>query len=374
MPFAPLERQLLAPWSHPAARALLDDAAWLSHARQAAATWRRRGPSDPLVAAVAPGVAPSADEATALREALPEPLIQALTHESEQLMKQASQTSASAFMRYLHDLRRYPLLTPLQEVALARLAKAGNTEAADTLVRHNLRFVIMLAKKYSTSTVLFEDLVQEGNLGLMRAVTRFDPDRGVKLVSYAAYWIEQAIRNAIINQQRTVRLPANRTAELTKIRQAVDHLRQQEQAITPDLISQVTGVPVATVEMLMDIGHEVALDGTASGSGQGEPMSGSLLDRLPSEQLTDSHLDLQGRAEALGTVLATLMPRDATILRMCFGINYPREYTLEEIGEQLSISRERVRQIRDRALKLLQSSDKREILLDFWGGTSPRRL
>jgi len=222
----------------------------------------------------------------------------------------------------------------------------------------------MLAKKYSTTTVLFEDLVQEGNLGLMRAVSRFDPDRGVKLVSYAAYWIEQAIRTALINQQRTVRIPANRAAELSKVRQAMEAIRQQRNASpTADTVASMTGLSLSTVQLLMEVGGEVQLDGPTIGA---EEAGSALLERLPSEHLADDDLDASGRAEVLSQVMSTLKPRDATIIRMCFGINYPREYTLEEIGQQIGVSRERVRQIRDRALLLMQRAPDRLLLADYW--------
>lgn len=327
-------------------------------------------PVDPAPAPTAAPPVAGTPGGPATLEAMPDVNVAALLKESERLVADGVTDSAGTFVRYLHDLRRYALLSPDQEYRLARLAQAGNREAQEALVRHNLRFVITLAKKYASSNVLFEDLVQEGNLGLMRAVTKFDPDRGVKLVSYAAYWIEQSIRSALVNQQRAVRLPANRAAELSRVRRAVATLRlRQDRVPTAAEVARETALPEATVEMLLSIGGDVPLDAPVRENGNGS--EGTWTDRLVAEGATDDALETESRAQAIAQLLVTLKSRDATVLRLCFGLNYAREHTLEEVGLILGISRERARQIRDRALRDIQASSNVHLLADFWDTRRP---
>lgn len=270
--------------------------------------------------------------------------------------------SAGTFLRYLRDMRRYPLLSQQHEYRLALLSRSGNTEARDTLVRHNLRFVITIAKKYASHGFLFEDLVQEGNIGLMRAVSKFDPNRGVKLVSYAAHWIEQAIRVALAAQGRAVRLPTNRVHELSRVRRSMHSLRDTLHR-TPSVneVASHAGLALDVTRMLMDVGNDVRLDAPLSAEDDVP-----VIDRFTASATAEARVEDDNRELVIGRVLSRLKSRDATVLKLWFGIGYGRDHTLEEVGLMLGVSRERARQLRDQALERLRNLPDVELLRDFW--------
>lgn len=270
--------------------------------------------------------------------------------------------SLGAFSQYLSDLTAASVLPLAQEYVYARLALAGNRNAREKLIRHNLRFVVTLARKYAASGVPFEDLVQEGNMGLMKAVSRFDPDRGVRLVSYAAYWIERSMRSATMSHSRIIRLPTNRSADLSKIQRSTAVLRQKlNRAPSVEEIAAHSTLSVEVVAMLVRYGQ----DTTPEARRFDQPES-TAMDRLQSESVTDEGLMSSSRTEAIQRLLSTLQLRDAQALSMWFGLAGYRTHTLEEIGGKLKISRERARQICDRAIKKLRTSPDVRILEDFW--------
>jgi len=265
--------------------------------------------------------------------------------------------------QYLFEVSKTPLLTPPQEMAVARLVRAGDPEAMQELVKRNLRFVISVAKKYQNRGMGLSDLIGEGNLGLLTAARKFDPDQGVKFISYAVWWIRQSILAALARHGRTVRVPLNRTADLSRITRTSETLRQElRREPTPEEIAANLGLSVDVVRSLAALNTaEVRLDAPLDPEGER-----SLIDRFmaeeqgPEEQAMERFL-----AEQIDLALRTLAARDAKVLRLYFGLDGGREHTLEEIGGLLGVTRERVRQLRDRALKRLREGQVGRALASF---------
>jgi len=265
--------------------------------------------------------------------------------------------------QYLYEVSRTPLLTPAQEVAVARRVQAGDEDAMRELVTRNLRFVISVAKKYQNRGMALTDLIGEGNVGLMTAARKFDPDQGVKFISYAVWWIRQSILAALARQGRTVRVPLNRTADLSRIIKAAEALRQElGREPTPEEIGNVTGLAVDVVQALAALNTaDVRLDAPLDPDGDR-----SLIDRFAASE-SDAEEEAMDRflSDEIEQALATLPPRDAKVLRLYFGLDGGREHTLEEIGGMLGVTRERVRQLRDRALKRLRDGETGRALASF---------
>lgn len=266
--------------------------------------------------------------------------------------------------RYLYEVSLSPLLTPEQETALARRVQAGDEEAMQELVTRNLRFVISVAKKYQNRGLVLLDLIGEGNVGLMTAAKKFDPDHGVKFISYAVWWIRQAILASIARQGRTVRIPLNRTADLSRIVKASEALRQElQREPTPEEISGRVHLSVEVVQALAALNTaEVRLDAPLDLEGDQ-----ALVDRFAAGEYGASEDEAYERflADEIAAALATLPPRDAKVLRLYFGLDGGKEHTLEEIGALFGVTRERVRQLRDRALKRLREGEAGQALATF---------
>ena len=266
--------------------------------------------------------------------------------------------------QYFAEVSRYPLLTADEEKALARRVQRGDQDAMEELVRRNLRFVVSVAKKYQNRGLPLIDLIGEGNVGLMTAARKFDPDQGVKFISYAVWWIRQAILASLARQGRTVRVPLNRTADLSRVIRATALLRDRlGREPTPDELSQLTGISPEIVGALATLNTaEVRLDAAA-----GKDSDRALMERFAMEELPSTEeqvLDRFRNAE-LERALSTLPPRDARILRLYFGLEGDREHTLDEIGKLLGVTRERVRQLRDRALRRLREGTVGDALRDL---------
>jgi RNA polymerase primary sigma factor len=266
--------------------------------------------------------------------------------------------------QYLFEIAKTPLLTQQEEVATARRIAAGDPDAMQELIRANLRFVISVAKKYQNRGMALTDLIGEGNVGLLTAARKFDPDQGVKFISYAVWWIRQAILAALARQGRTVRVPLNRTADLSRIVRSAETLRQElERQPSPEEIAQATGLAVDVVQSLATLNSaDVRLDAPVEGEGER-----SLSDRFVADEQSDPDAQIMDQLliEEIDRALAVLPPRDAKVLRLYFGLNDGREHTLEEIGNLLGVTRERVRQLRDRALKRLRDGEMGRALASF---------
>jgi RNA polymerase primary sigma factor len=266
--------------------------------------------------------------------------------------------------QYLFEVSQTPLLTPEQEMAIARLVQAGDPDAMQELIKRNLRFVISVAKKYQNRGLGLSDLIGEGNLGLLTAARKFDPDQGVKFISYAVWWIRQSILAALARQGRTVRVPLNRTADLSRITRTAETLRQDlRREPTPEEIAEQTGLAVDVVRSLAALNTtEVRLDAPLEAEGERSVIERFIADEQgdPEEQAMERFL-----TEQIDTALRSLAPRDAKVLRLSFGLDGGREHTLEEIGGMLGVTRERVRQLRDRALKRLREGEVGRALASF---------
>jgi RNA polymerase primary sigma factor len=258
--------------------------------------------------------------------------------------------------QYLYEVSTYPLLKGTQEFDLARLVRAGDQDALQELVQRNLRFVISVAKKYQNRGMALIDLIGEGNVGLLTAARKFDPDQGVKFISYAVWWIRQAILSSLAKQGRTVRVPLNRTSDLSRIIKGSEILRQKlRREPMPEELAQLTGLTVDVVQALSALNSgDIRLDAPM------DPDSDrSLIERFVAEDMTNPEEEYMNRfvSEEIARALATLPARDAKVLRLYFGLDGGREHTLEQIGSMLGVTRERVRQLRDRALKRLREGE-----------------
>ncbi len=266
--------------------------------------------------------------------------------------------------QYLYEVSKTPLLTPPEEIALARKVRAGDPEAMQELAKRNLRFVISVAKKYQNRGLPLTDLIGEGNVGLLTAARKFDPDQGVKFISYAVWWIRQAILASLARHGRTVRVPLNRTADLSKIVRTAEALRQElRREPTPEEISEATGLSLEVVQSLAALNTgEVRLDAPLDPDGDR-----ALIERFIAEDLPGTEEKTMERflSDEVESALTSLPPRDARVLKLYFGLNGGREHTLEEIGGMLGVTRERVRQLRDRALKRLREGDVGKALASF---------
>jgi RNA polymerase primary sigma factor len=260
---------------------------------------------------------------------------------------------------YLQEISRIPLLKVEEETAIARRAFKGDVEAQEKLARHNVRFVVSVAKKFQNRGVPLMDLIGEGNVGLMTAARKFDPDRGVKFISYAVWWIRQAIQAAIARHGRPVRVPLNRTADLNRLGRATTLLTERlGRAPTTQELVKATGLTRDAVRSLSALHIEaLRLDHPVREADD----RGRMERFVPTTQEgTDAATLVSSQTTDLDAALAALPPRDAKVLRLYFGLDDGKTRTLEEIGQMLGVTRERIRQLRDRALRQLreQHGDK----------------
>ncbi|MGH6690488.1 MAG: sigma-70 family RNA polymerase sigma factor [Gammaproteobacteria bacterium] len=265
---------------------------------------------------------------------------------------------------YLDEISRVPLLNRQEETELARRAFRGDVAAQEKLARHNVRFVVSVAKKFQNRGVPLVDLIGEGNLGLMTAARKFDPDRGVKFISYAVWWIRQAVQAAIARHGRPVRVPLNRTADLSRLGKTTTLLKERLGRMpTVEELARATSLTVEAVRSLSALNTEaVRLDHpTRDGDGN------ERMERFATgdQEGTDSQAITNSQTSDIEAALSTLPPRDAKVLRLYFGLDDGQSRTLEEIGRMMGVTRERIRQLRDRALLRLREGETGERLKDL---------
>jgi len=265
---------------------------------------------------------------------------------------------------YLKDISRYPVLSLEEEVELAARARGGDESAKERLAKCNLRFVVTVAKQYQGMGVGLMDLIAEGNIGLLKAVDRFDETRGFRFVSYAVNWIRQAIFNAISSQSRVVRLPVNKVAEIQKIKKASFALEQQLGRVpTLEELSDSTGIPEYKINELQWLNsHSMSLD-----SSVGPDSDTCLGDFIAVEnyERTDGALLRESLATDLRLVLDKLSEVESLVLRLLYGFDGARELTLDEVGETIGVSRERVRQISVNAMRKLRKMGEIDTLQQY---------
>jgi RNA polymerase primary sigma factor len=268
-------------------------------------------------------------------------------------LRPSSSATVDSLTAYLQEIGRYPLLEREAEVALAARARSGDGTALNELVCANLRFVVTVAKKYRDQGLSLSDLINEGNIGLLRAAEKFDGEKGVRFITYAVWWIRQAMIAALSSQAHAVRVPAHRAGALRRLRRSAGTLRQElGREPTRRELADGAGVSEEEIDSSMSIANPyVSLDAPI-----GDSDDSSLVDRLAADggDATDEELEASARAEWIRSALGSLRERDAHILRKHFGFDGAEPMTLEDIGAEMGITRERVRQIRDRALSRLR--------------------
>ncbi|MBK9302990.1 MAG: RNA polymerase sigma factor RpoD/SigA [bacterium] len=263
---------------------------------------------------------------------------------------------------YFREINRYALLSREEEADLARRSRAGDRDALQRLVNANLRFVVTVAKRYVHQGLTLADLVNEGNLGLLKAADRFDETRGFKFISYAVWWIRQSILQALLDHSRLVRLPQNQTAQLLKVNRARTQLQSGGQENpTPEQIGAILGLATEDVRRSLELGGgEVALDDVEAGD---RPLSETLTD--DDQPRADARLLERVLREDVRRSLAALSDREATVIVLYYGLDDDEALTLEAIGRRLGLTRERIRQIKEKALRKMRQSAGRELLRDY---------
>ena len=268
--------------------------------------------------------------------------------------------------KYLEEIGGFSPLPPEQEVSLARRIHKGDEEALENLVQANLRFVISVAKEYQGQGLPLQDLISEGNLGLIKAAQRFDETRGFKFISYAVWWIRQSILQALAEQSRVVRLPLNRVGAINKVGRALEAL-EKEYGREPSMDEIATKMEISTVDVadvFKTSARHLSLDEPFK-----EDEGNSLLDVLESDRYEppDGDLMRDSLKTELTKVLDTLKAREAEIVKLYFGLDGDRPLTLEEIGEYFELTRERVRQIKEKALRRLRHRSRLDPLRKYLG-------
>lgn len=282
------------------------------------------------------------------------------------ITKSITNRDSQSLDKYLQEISREGMITAEDEVELARRIKAGDQRALDKLVRANLRFVVSVSKQYQNQGLTLPDLINEGNLGLIKAAERFDETRGFKFISYAVWWIRQSILQALAEQSRIVRLPLNQVGSLNKINKAYSKLEQEfERPPTPEELSGILDIPEDKISDTMRVsGRHVSMDAPFA---EGEDHS--LLDVLPDNDSprADRELINESLQKEIERALATLTERERDVIKMFFGIGLRHEYTLEEIGDKFDLTRERVRQIKEKAIRRLRHTSRSKLLKAYLG-------
>jgi RNA polymerase primary sigma factor len=282
------------------------------------------------------------------------------------ITKSITNRESQSLDKYLQEIGREELITAEEEVVLAKKIRDGDQAALEKLTKSNLRFVVSVAKQYQNQGLSLPDLINEGNLGLIKAATRFDETRGFKFISYAVWWIRQSILQALAEQSRIVRLPLNQVGSLNKINKAFSKLEQEfERAPTAEELAKLLEIPEDKVADTMRVsGRHVSMDAPFQ---VGE--DNNLLDVLvnPDAPKTDSFLMTESLQKEIERSLSTLTERESDVVRLFFGIGIPHGLTLEEIGAKFDLTRERVRQIKEKAIRRLRHTSRSKHLKAYLG-------
>ena len=282
------------------------------------------------------------------------------------ITKSITNRESQSLEKYLQEIGREELITAEEEVKLARLIKQGDQNALDRLTKANLRFVVSVAKQYQNQGLSLPDLINEGNLGLIKAAKRFDETRGFKFISYAVWWIRQSILQALAEQSRIVRLPLNQVGSLNKIAKAYSKLEQEyEREPSPEELAKVLDIPTEKIADTMRVsGKHVSMDAPFV---QGE--DNSLVDVLENHDSprADGSLMNESLQREIDRSLSTLTEREREMIKLFFGIGMPHGLTLEEIGAKFDLTRERVRQIKEKAIRRLRHKSRSRLLKAYLG-------
>ena len=281
------------------------------------------------------------------------------------ITKSITNRESASLDKYLQEIGREDLISVEEEVELAQRIKKGDRAALEKLTRANLRFVVSVAKQYQNQGLSLPDLINEGNLGLIKAAEKFDETRGFKFISYAVWWIRQSILQALAEQSRIVRLPLNQVGSLNKISKAFSKFEQEnERRPSPEELAKELDIPVDKISDTMKVsGRHISVDAPFV---EGE--DNSLLDVLVNDDspIADRSLINESLAKEIDRALATLTERESDIIKLFFGIGC-QEMTLEEIGDKFGLTRERVRQIKEKAIRRLRQSARSKLLKSYLG-------
>lgn len=281
------------------------------------------------------------------------------------ITKSITNRESESLDKYLQEIGREGMISTEEEVELAQKIRTGDKKAEEKLVKANLRFVVSVAKQYQNQGLSLQDLINEGNLGLIKAAQKFDETRGFKFISYAVWWIRQSILQAIAEQSRIVRLPLNQVGSVNKVNRALNKFEQEnERKPNIDEIAEYTDLSEDKVEDAIKInGKHISVDAPFS-----DGDDNGLLDVLQSDDIpsTDNELVMESLREEISSALKTLNGREKDIIEAFFGINSP-EMTLEEIGTKFGLTRERVRQIKEKAIRKLRNNTNNKALKSFLG-------
>jgi RNA polymerase primary sigma factor len=281
------------------------------------------------------------------------------------ITKSITNRESASLDKYLQEIGREELITVEEEVELAQRIKKGDQEALEKLTRANLRFVVSVAKQYQNQGLSLPDLINEGNLGLIKAAEKFDETRGFKFISYAVWWIRQSILQALAEQSRIVRLPLNQVGSLNKINKALSKFEQENERMpSPEELAEILDIPREKINDTLRVsGRHVSVDAPFV---DGE--DNSLLDVLVNNDSPNADRGLVNESlnKEIERVLSTLTERERDIVRYFFGIGC-QEMTLEEIGEHFGLTRERVRQIKEKAIRRLRHSARSKLLKSYLG-------
>jgi len=282
------------------------------------------------------------------------------------IIKQVTNRETPSLDKYLHEIGKVDLINAEEEVELARKIKIGDEKALDKLIKANLRFVVSVSKQYQNQGLSLPDLINEGNLGLIKAAQRFDETRGFKFISYAVWWIRQSILQALAEQARIVRLPLNKIGSINKINKAFSDLEQKyEREPSLQEIAEVLEMATEDVkEALKSAGRHVSMDAPIAQDEETTLYDVVLSKDSPSP---DKSLLTDSLRKEIERVLSTLTYREANIIRLYFGLNGKHPHTLEEIGEEFNLTRERVRQIKEKAIKRLKNATRCKLLKAYLG-------
>jgi len=282
------------------------------------------------------------------------------------ITKSITNRETKSLEKYLQDISREVMITAEEEVELAKRIKQGDEKALEDLVRANLRFVVSVSKQYQSQGLTLPDLINEGNLGLIKAAGKFDETRGFKFISYAVWWIRQSILQALADQSRIVRLPLNQVGSLNKINRTLSKLEQEYERVPSDSeIADNLDITEQKVSDTMKIsGRHVSVDAPFK---EGEDHG--LLDVLSEEDSprTDHNVMRESLLKEIDRSLNTLADRESDVIKLYYGIGMNHAFTLDEIGDKFELTRERVRQVKEKAIKKLRQNSRSKLLKDYLG-------
>ncbi|MBK9290572.1 MAG: sigma-70 family RNA polymerase sigma factor [Bacteroidetes bacterium] len=282
------------------------------------------------------------------------------------ITKQVTNRETASLDKYLQEIGKVELITAEEEVELARRIKQGDRAALEKLTKANLRFVVSVSKQYQNQGLSLPDLINEGNLGLIKAAQRFDETRGFKFISYAVWWIRQSILQALAEQSRIVRLPLNKIGSINKINKAYAKLEQEfEREPNSEEIAELLEITETEVkESLKNAGRHISMDAPLV-----QDEDNTMYDVLRSEESITPETELlyESLRKEIDRAISTLTPREADVIRLYFGLNGSHPMTLEEIGEKFDLTRERVRQIKEKAIRRLKHTSRSKILKSYLG-------